>query len=140
MKQQLQKEFFFQKQYYPNCGRGRRTTRVENPRLSLGVSYDKTLKSLTLGIFTKSGIFDGFKPFLLTCQIAWSVNQLWLDLIIVLCKHVTNKSQVCRNGRVSVQGVKSLWGHCRFIPADWGSQQQICAILLFSKTFHYKND
>ena len=72
--------------------------RVENPRLSLGASYDKTLKSLTLGIFTKSGIFDGFKSFLLTCQIAWSVNQLWLDLIIVLCKHVTNKSQVCRNG------------------------------------------
>ena len=24
-------------------------------------------------------------------------------------------------GRVSVQGVKSLWGDCRFIPADWGS-------------------
>ena len=47
--------------------------RVENPRLSLGVSYDKTLKSLTLGIFTKSGIFDGFKPFLLPRQIAWSV-------------------------------------------------------------------
>ena len=24
-------------------------------------------------------------------------------------------------GRVSVQGVESLWGVCRFIPADWGS-------------------
>ena len=23
--------------------------------------------------------------------------------------------------RVSVQGVESLWGDCRFIPADWGS-------------------
>ena len=22
---------------------------------------------------------------------------------------------------VSVQGVESLWGDCRFIPADWGS-------------------
>ena len=22
--------------------------------------------------------------------------------------------------RVSVQGVESLWGDCRFIPADWG--------------------
>ena len=42
--------------------------------------------------------------------------------------------------RVSVQGVESLWGDCRFIPAVWGSQQQICAILLFLKTFHYKND
>ena len=26
-----------------------------------------------------------------------------------------------RNTRVSVQGVKSLWGDCRFIPEDWGS-------------------
>ena len=24
-------------------------------------------------------------------------------------------------GRVSVQGVESLWGDCRFNPADWGS-------------------
>ena len=24
--------------------------------------------------------------------------------------------------RVSVQGVESLWGDCRFILADWGSQ------------------
>ena len=24
-------------------------------------------------------------------------------------------------GRVSVQGVESLWGDCRFILADWGS-------------------
>ena len=23
--------------------------------------------------------------------------------------------------RVSVQGVESLWGDCRFFPADWGS-------------------
>ena len=23
--------------------------------------------------------------------------------------------------RVSIQGVESLWGDCRFIPADWGS-------------------
>ena len=23
--------------------------------------------------------------------------------------------------RVSVRGVESLWGDCRFIPADWGS-------------------
>ena len=31
-------------------------------------------------------------------------------------------------------------GDCRFIPAHWGSQQQIFAILLFSKTFRYIND
>ena len=28
---------------------------------------------------------------------------------------------VSHGGRVSVQGVESLWGDCRFIPADWGS-------------------
>ena len=45
--------------------------------------------------------------------------------------------------KVSLLGVDSLWGDCTFIPADWGSQQQqqqICANLLFLKTFHYKND
>ena len=39
-----------------------------------------------------------------------------------------------------VSQVDSLWGDCMFIPADWGSYQQICAIFLFLKTFHYKND
>ena len=29
--------------------------------------------------------------------------------------------ELCIKGRVSVQGVESLWGDCRFIPADWGS-------------------
>ena len=29
---------------------------------------------------------------------------------------------VSLNVRVSVQGVESLWGDCRFILADWGSQ------------------
>ena len=28
---------------------------------------------------------------------------------------------VCTKTRVSVLGVESLWGDCRFIPADWGS-------------------
>ena len=32
--------------------------------------------------------------------------------------HMEKKSKL---GRVSVQGVESLWGDCRFIPADWGS-------------------
>ena len=32
------------------------------------------------------------------------------------------KSAAATIGRVSVQGVKSLWGDCMFIPADWGSQ------------------
>ena len=28
---------------------------------------------------------------------------------------------LCNRIRVSVQGVESLWGDCRFVPADWGS-------------------
>ena len=31
------------------------------------------------------------------------------------------KGKVGKSTRVSVQGVESLWGDCRFIPADWGS-------------------
>ena len=38
----------------------------------------------------------------------------------VQCSYVFCKN--CHQGRVSVQGVESLWGDCRFIPADWGSQ------------------
>ena len=38
--------------------------------------------------------------------------------------------------RVSVQGVESLWGDCRFIPADWGLYYMICAFCSFLKTFH----
>ena len=34
---------------------------------------------------------------------------------------VTEKAILCLKGRVSVQGVESLWGDCRFIPADWRS-------------------
>ena len=34
-------------------------------------------------------------------------------------KNTTTISRDCT--RVSVQGVESLWGDCRFIPADWGS-------------------
>ena len=32
-----------------------------------------------------------------------------------------HKGQERPQVRVSVQGVKSLWGDCMFIPADWGS-------------------
>ena len=32
--------------------------------------------------------------------------------------HLHNKHVLAR---VNVQGVESLWGDCRFIPADWGS-------------------
>ena len=59
-------------------------------------------------------------------------------------QNVTNKLRTSlgrvRYAKVSLLGVESLWGDCTFIPVDWGSQQQICAILLFLKTFHYKND
>ena len=52
----------------------------------------------------------------------------------------TMRAKCCLKGKVSLLGVDSLWADCAFIPADWGSQQQICAILLFLNTFHYKND
>ena len=35
---------------------------------------------------------------------------------------VLNDLSFTIESRVSVQGVESLWGDCRFIPADWGSQ------------------
>ena len=40
-----------------------------------------------------------------------------------LSKIVTHSESTTRSSpyRVSVQGVESLWGDCRFIPADWGS-------------------
>ena len=30
-------------------------------------------------------------------------------------------AEIVETSRVSVQGVESLWGDCRFIPADWES-------------------
>ena len=38
--------------------------------------------------------------------------------MFVVC---ANDREVSNKVRVSVQGVESLWGDCRFIPADWGS-------------------
>ena len=46
-----------------------------------------------------------------------------------LCRYLASKSlsqkstyvSITNKVRVSVQGVESLWGDCRFIPADWGS-------------------
>ena len=31
------------------------------------------------------------------------------------------KYEIIEKPRVSVQGDESLWGDCRFVPADWGS-------------------
>jgi hypothetical protein len=38
-----------------------------------------------------------------------------------------------KKARVSVQGVESLWGDCRFIQADWGSYVvvDLCYFALF---------
>ena len=33
--------------------------------------------------------------------------------------------------RVSVQGVESLWGDCRFIPADWGHSSRFVLFCSF---------
>ena len=35
--------------------------------------------------------------------------------------HVMSRPAETDLGAISVQGVESLWGDCRFIPADWGS-------------------
>ena len=42
---------------------------------------------------------------------------------IIICSSavVDNLHNLRSPRRVSVQGVESLWGDCRFIPADWGS-------------------
>ena len=54
-------------------------------------------------------------------------RQLILDLKCFACNDVPGFVGVrknrysCPKGRVSVQGVESLWGDCRFIPADWRS-------------------
>ena len=43
-------------------------------------------------------------------------------LNLIVSKEKNSLSVHCRVlTRVSVQGVKSLWGDCMFIPADWGS-------------------
>ena len=47
------------------------------------------------------------------------------NLLFIILDQPEKKSNVPKvnsiQGRVSVQGVESLWGDCRFIPADWGS-------------------
>ena len=40
--------------------------------------------------------------------------------------------------RVRVQGVESLWGDCRFIPADRGLYSMICAFCSFWRLFTRK--
>ena len=48
---------------------------------------------------------------------------LYLDIMAVRVVEFSNGGYKIRKvfPRVSVQGVESLWGDCRFIPADWGS-------------------
>ena len=41
-------------------------------------------------------------------------------LVIALWVQELGLQIIGDQGRVSVQGVESLWGDCRFIPADWG--------------------
>ena len=38
---------------------------------------------------------------------------------LLICGQLSKRIRAI--SRVSVQGVESLWGVCRFIPADWGS-------------------
>ena len=40
--------------------------------------------------------------------------------------------------RVSVQGVESLWGNCRFIQADWGHSSKFVLFCSFLRFFTKK--
>ena len=42
-------------------------------------------------------------------------------LAVSKTQNVLNWLELSRFVRVSVQGFKSLWNDCMFIPADWGS-------------------
>ena len=51
-----------------------------------------------------------------------SRSEVQIDIISINDRFNSNFGILNREGgRVSVQGVESLWGDCRFIPADWGS-------------------
>ena len=49
---------------------------------------------------------------------SWQTLNFIKDLKFYLAHNIGNN---CIWTRVSVQGVESLWGDYRFIPADWGS-------------------
>ena len=59
---------------------------------------------------------DGGGPVNLNLVSPNNVKEWLVTLVFFLFFFVKS-----RNTRVSVQGVESLWGDCRFIPADWGS-------------------
>ena len=51
------------------------------------------------------------------------IEPQYFEAYLQLKPEVSNKTYglLWIQTRVSVQGVESLWGDCRFIPADWGS-------------------
>ena len=53
-------------------------------------------------------------------NILVDIKPHWLITILFMC-HLVTFAQNYSHTRVSVQGIESLWGDCRFIPADWGS-------------------
>ena len=56
------------------------------------------------------------------CPTTFPVHKTLLTPSIVSISHYFGCcSHHNAQPRVSVQGVESLWGDCRFIPADWGS-------------------
>ena len=56
---------------------------------------------------------------LLDCLKLESQLRTWLAVSTKPAINKIGKLQ-CTSPRVSIQGVKSLWGDCRFIPVDWG--------------------
>ena len=73
---------------------------------------------------------------LLSAQFFRIWNSLFAFCYNSLCIwwHCT-KTNFCNFVRVSLQGVESLWGDCRFIPADQGSYWVIYAICSFWRLF-----
>ena len=98
-------------------------------------------------LFTKKGalkkhiecVHEGSKPYFCDlCGSAYTNSQALVkhkverhNLLLYKCslcpeefpqkKYLIEHLVKCHEGRVSVQGVESLWGDCRFVLADWGS-------------------
>ena len=54
-------------------------------------------------------------------DLEWNSSWQFKDPLFMPVLSQSRKKDSRNQTRVSVQGVESLWGDCRFIPADWGS-------------------
>ena len=72
-----------------------------------------------------------------TCQIfqVWAIGSFQLRIFQANHQHWKVQSN---RPRVSVQGVESLWGDCRFIPAYWGQSSRFVLFCSFWRLFTMK--